>query len=379
VQNEKWGIALMGHLIHSKDEVYRVLAERLNKEPVGAPVNDTLMAILQSLYTESEAIIGSKFALVPMKMEQIADIVGISREQLKPILDNMANKGLVMDFPRRETSYYMLAPMVIGFFEYTFMRVRDEVNMRDLAELFHSYFQNKEAREEFSGINTRMMRTLVYEKLIPVAVETEVLTYERASEIIRQFGGGALSMCACRHKASHLGKSCEAPLEVCTSLGSAAEWVIRRGMGKSATTEELLRVLDKTEELGLVHNCDNVLNKPTYICHCCGCCCVVLTSINEYGQHSTQPSNFIPSLESDTCSGCGICADSCLIGAITMYAEGDEAEVPVVNNEICIGCSVCASSCPSGSLYMSRRSVLHIPPRNSKDKFLRIAQEKGKI
>jgi len=272
----------------------------------------------------------------------------------------------------------MLAPMVIGFFEYTFMRVRDEVNMKDLAELFHSYFQNKEVREEFSGINTRMMRTLVYEKLIPVAVETEVLAYERASEIIRQSGGGALSMCACRHKASHLGKSCGAPLEVCTSLGSAAEWVIRRGMGKPATVEELLRVLDKTEELGLVHNCDNVLNKPTYICHCCRCCCVVMTSINEYGQHSTHPSNFIPALETDTCCGCAICADRCLIGAITMYEEGNEIEVPAVNNEICIGCGVCASSCPSGSLSMSRRSVLQIPPKNSMDKFSRIAREKGK-
>jgi formate hydrogenlyase subunit 6/NADH:ubiquinone oxidoreductase subunit I len=369
----------MGHLIHSKDEVYRALAERLNKEPVGAPFNETLMGILQSLYTESEAIIGSKFPLVPMKIEKIAEIVGISLEQLKPILDNMANKGLLIDFPRRETSFYMMAPMVIGFFEYTFMRVRDEVNMRDLAELFQTYFQNKEVREEFSGINTRMMRTLVYEKLIPVAVETEVLTYERASEIIRQFDGGALSMCACRHKAIHLGKSCGAPLEVCTSLGSAAEWVIRRGMGKPATAEELLRVLDKTEELGLVHNCDNVLNKPTYICHCCSCCCVVLTSISEYGQHSTHPSNFIPRLESDTCSGCGICVDRCPIGAITtMDEEGTEREFPSVNNEICIGCGVCVSSCPNDSLSMSRRSVLHIPPKNSQDKFLRIAQEKSK-
>jgi len=368
----------MGHLIHSKDEVYRALAERLNKEPVGAPVNDTLMAILQRLYAEGEAMVGSKLPLVPMKIEQISDIVGISLEKLKTLLDNMANKGLLIDFPRRETSYYMLAPMVIGFFEYTFMRVRDEVNMKDLAELFHSYFQNKEVREEFSGINTRMMRTLVYEKLIPVAVETEVLAYERASEIIRQSGGGALSMCACRHKASHLGKSCGAPLEVCTSLGSAAEWVIRRGMGKPATVEELLRVLDKTEELGLVHNCDNVLNKPTYICHCCRCCCVVMTSINEYGQHSTHPSNFIPALETDTCCGCGICADRCLIGAITMYEEGNEIEVPAVNNEICIGCGVCASSCPSGSLSMSRRTVLQTPPKNSMDKFSRIAREKGK-
>jgi len=367
----------MGHLIHSKDEVYRALAERLNKEPVGAPVNDTLMAILQRLYAEGEAMVGSKLPLVPMKIEQISDIVGISLEKIKTILDNMANKGLLIDFPRRETSYYMLAPMVIGFFEYTFMRVRDEVNMKELAELFHSYFQNKEVRQEFSGINTRMMRTLVYEKLIPVAVETEVLAYERASEIIRQSGGGALSMCACRHKASHLGKSCGAPLEVCTSLGSAAEWIIRRGMGKPATVEELLRVLDKTEELGLVHNCDNVLNKPTYICHCCRCCCVVMTSINEYGQHSTHPSNFIPALEINTCCGCGICADRCLIGAITMYEDGNEIEVPAVNNEICIGCGVCASSCPSGSLSMSRRSVLQIPPKNSMDKFSRIAREKG--
>ncbi|MEN6460524.1 MAG: 4Fe-4S binding protein [Syntrophomonas sp.] len=368
----------MGHLINSKDEVYRVLAERLNKEPVGAPVNDTLMLILQRLYSQSEALVGSKFPLVPMKIEQIADIVGISSQQLRPLLDNMADKGLVMDFPRRETSYYMLAPMVIGFFEYTFMRARDEVNMRDLAELFQSYFQNNEARKEFSGISTRMMRTLVYEKLIPIAVETEVLPYEKASEIIRQSGGGALSMCACRHKASHLGKACEAPLEVCTSLGSAAEWVIRRGMGKPATVDELLRVLDETEQLGLVHNCDNILNKPTYICHCCKCCCVVMTTINEYGLPSTHPSNFIPILEPEMCLGCGICAERCLIGAIAIHEKGNETEVPIINNEICIGCGVCVSSCPNGSLSMSRRAVLHIPPKNSKDKFSRIAREKGK-
>ncbi|MEN6351736.1 MAG: (Fe-S)-binding protein, partial [Syntrophomonas sp.] len=252
----------MGHLIQSKDEVYRALAERLNREPVGVLINDTLMEIIQRLYTESEAVLGSRFPMVPMKIERIAQITGISPEQLKPLLDSMADKGLVMDFPRRDTTFYMLAPMVIGFFEYTFMRVRSDVDMKELAELFNSYFNDEKARKEFSGIDTRMMRTLVYERLIPVAVETEVLTYERASEIIRKAGGGVLSLCACRHKASHLGKACEAPLEVCTSFGNAAEWIIRRGMGRPATIEELIQVLDRTEELGLVHICDNVLNNP---------------------------------------------------------------------------------------------------------------------
>lgn len=369
----------MGHLIHIKDEVYRALAERLNKNPVGVPINENLMNILRCLYTETEARVGSKFPLIPMAVERIANITGMEKEQLKTILDGMAIKGLVLDIPRRETVYYMLAPMVVGFFEYTFMRAQDDTSMKELAELFQSYFHNKEVWDEFSGDDIRMMRTLTYENLIPLAVETEVLTYERASEIIRQSGGGAISMCPCRHKASHLGKSCGAPLDVCTTLGNAAEWIVRRGMGKSATVDELLQVLDQAEKIGLVHNCDNVLNKPAYICHCCGCCCVILSGINEFGKYATHPSNFIPLLETETCTGCFTCVNSCHIKAITMHDDGNGIEFPVVNKEICVGCGVCASVCPYGSLIMSRRSVLHIPPNNSKEKFLGIARKKGKI
>lgn len=224
-----------------------------------------------------------------------------------------------------------------------------------------------------------MMRTLVYENLIPVAVKTEVLTCERASEIIRQPGGGDISIIPCRHKAIHLGKYCGAPLEVSTSLGTAAEWIIRRSLGKPATVDELLQVLDQTEKLGLVHNCDNVLNKPAYICHCCGCCCVILTGINEAGKYGTHPSNFTPELSTETCTGCGSCAESCHINAIQMQSDKGEIEVPVVDKSVCIGCGVCASACPTGSLTMSRRSNLHIPPDNAKEKFSRIAREKGKV
>lgn len=58
-----------------------------------------------------------------------------------------------------------------------------------------------------------------------------------------------------------------------------------------------------------------------------------------------------------------------------MNNDDNESEFPVVNNEICIGCGVCASSCPNDSLTMSRRSILHVPPKSTRDKFLQIAQE----
>jgi len=368
----------MGHLSYSKDEVvYQVLAERLNREPVGVKMNAAMMALLRGLYTESEALVGSQFPLVPIRLDKIASITGMETGQLLPILERMAQKGLIIDMPRRDSVYYSLAPIMIGFFEYTFMRTREDTDMQGLAELFATYFEDREARDLMAGITTRMERTLVYERLIPAAVETEVLPYERASEIIRQAGGGAISLCACRHKASHLGRACDAPMDVCTTLNPAAEWIIRRGLGRPATVEELLEVLDRTEKLGLVHNCDNVMNQPFYLCHCCSCCCVVMTTINEYGRYPTHPSNFIPSLEKDECTSCGICAERCPVKAIVMQNE-DGAEFPVVNQEMCLGCGVCASLCPTAALTLARRTTLHIPPRSARERNARILAERGK-
>jgi len=368
----------LGHSINAKEEIYHALAERLSKTPEGAPINEHLMAILHRLYTEGEALVGSKFSFIPMPLKKISTLTGIEETELKVILDGMSDKGLVLDIPRKDTFYYMLAPMLVGFFEYTFMRTGDHVHLKELAELFETYFHSPGVMKEIAGLDTKVMRTLIYENVLPLAVETEVLDYEKATEIIKQSGGGAITTCACRHEASHLGTACDAPQEVCISLGGAAEWIIRKGWGKAATVEDLLNVLKRTQELGLVHLCDNVMNKPTYICNCCGCCCKVLRGINEQQVFATHPSNFIPSVELESCIGCGICADKCQIHAITMTAQEDGSEVPVIKNEICIGCGVCSAACPSGSLTMSRRSVQLIPPANVKEKFQRMAQEKGR-
>lgn len=368
----------MGHIINSKEEIYHALAERLSKTPEGAPINEELMAILYRLYSESEALVGSKFSSIPMTLEKIATLTGIEEKELKIILDGMSDKGLILDIPRKNSFYYMLAPMLVGFFEYTFMRTRDDVNLKELAELFETYFHSAGVMKEIAGLDTKVMRTLIYENIIPLAVETEVLDYERASEIIRESGGGAITMCACRHEASHLGKACDAPVEVCMSLGGAAEWIVRKGLGKPATVDDLLNVLEETQKLGLVHLCDNVLNKPTYICNCCGCCCKVLRGINEQQVFATQPSNFIPSLDLDSCISCGLCADKCQINAIIMTDQGNGLEVPVLKNEVCIGCGICSDACPSGSLIMSRREVLSVPPVNGREKLKRMATEKGR-
>ncbi len=369
----------MGHLQNEIKQVYHALAHQLNRLPQSAPINDTFMEILYRVYTETEARVASKFPLLPMTLDKIAVLTSTPEEELKPILMEMSLKGLIMDVPRKDNTYYSLSPLLVGFFEMTFMRAGNNVlPVKELAELFEVYFKTDGVAEAVLGKETKTMRALVYESLISAAVETEVLSYEKASEIIRQSGGGAIAMCPCRSKATHLGKACDAPLETCTAFGTMGDWMISKGLAKPASVDEMLRVLDQTQELGLVHLVDNIMNKPAGMCHCCGCCCTLIGNKDGNGAPFAHSSNFIPKVELENCVSCGICAEKCHINAITMQDDENGTEVPVVNQDICIGCGVCASACPSGALNMSRRPVLIIPPENYKEILKRYTEQKVK-
>jgi hypothetical protein len=129
----------MGHLGHGKADVFRALAARLDKNPVGAPLSETLMRILHIMYTEQEAAVGSKFPFGFTTLDRLAALTSMTEGDLAPILESMAAKGLVVDMPRRERALYSLSPLIIGFFEYTFMRTGGSLPLGELADLFERY------------------------------------------------------------------------------------------------------------------------------------------------------------------------------------------------------------------------------------------------
>jgi hypothetical protein len=128
----------MGHL-GAKNEVYRALAYRLNQNPVGAPFSETLIQILYLMFQEKEAELGSRFPAGFTTAERLSHTTGIPEADVIDHLNKMADKGLVIDVSRKENTFYMLAPLVIGFFEYTFMRTGGTLPLKDLAELFERY------------------------------------------------------------------------------------------------------------------------------------------------------------------------------------------------------------------------------------------------
>ncbi len=369
----------MGHL-SQKEELLKALQERLDKNPVGVPPHEALFGVLEILFTEKEAYVGSRFPLLPSPFEVIEKAVEpLKGDELRAILKSMSGKGLVIDYEKDGEEYFALSMAMVGFFEYTFMRTSETLPMRKLAELMHDYRQNSEFYKDFFGSETNRTRILIYESTLP-KVTKEVLTYEKASELIKEAGYGSLTKCYCRHEAQHLGDDCKkAPIDdICMGLGRGSDYLIKHGYARRATVDELLAVLKKAEELGLVHLSDNVQDKPTFICNCCGCHCGILDGINKKNMpNAIAPSNYIASSNQELCIACGTCEESCQINAIELVEEDGE-EFAVVNQMRCLGCGICAHVCPEDAMDMKERENIKEPPKKFKELWQRLILEKGK-
>lgn len=353
------------------ENIYENLIDRLNQYPAGAPKTERFIELLQTLFTEEEAKMGAAMPIFPTPISSIAESVGIDEAEVKPILETMANKGLVYHRAQDGQDSYSLFPLVPGIFELQFMKGEVSEKTKKLAGLFDEMWYSGWADDLFAS-KTQMARVVVMEKEIPSGVE--VFPYEKASKFIEQAEYLSLSVCYCRHEKDLLGKSCGRSKDVCIQFGPFAKYVVERDFGRKITKEEAYKILDKAEEEGLVHLSDNSQKRINFICNCCGCCCGILGGITRlHKPQAVATSHFVLDIDTDTCSACEACVDRCYFGALTVN------ETAEVDAEKCLGCGLCNMVCPTESLSMIRRDEIAEPKRNFRDLMTAIMQEKGKL
>jgi len=157
----------MGHVIsHHRD--YRLLQERFDRHITGAPASPVFTKILAILFTPEEARLARRFPSIPKPLSQIARKLKLEEEQLHDLVQNLAQRGLMIDIEHEGQRYAALPPVVIGFFEYTFMRSRDDVPLAELARLFDEYMieDDRFSRAVFQQ-QTQIGRSLVREESLP--------------------------------------------------------------------------------------------------------------------------------------------------------------------------------------------------------------------
>ena len=272
----------MGHL--TAKAPFRKLREKLDRLPIGAPGDGTIYEILETVFSREEAQLAARLPLRLTKLGTLSRLLDIPEATLGTRLNAMADKGLVMDVDLGGELRYMVSPTMVGFFEFTMMRVREDIDQKHMAELIHRYvLEEPDFFAQFrKSAETSVFRALVHEETLPDSY-TEVLDWERVSHVVGNAGKWGVALCHCRHVEHHRGHDCQkSRMDICLSLGLGADYLIRHGLTKEISREEALDIVTETREAGLVHMCDNVQKRPNYICNCCGCCCEALCGLKKF-------------------------------------------------------------------------------------------------
>ena len=210
---------------------YQQLVARLNRFPQGAPPSDVLYGILKMLFSEREAGLVALLPIKPFTVQKAAQSVedgpgrrsagaGRTGRQGNPVGCHGLSQGQQL---------YMLPPPMAGFFEFSMMRIRGDIDQKVLGELFYQYMNVEEEfiKALFTHGETQLGRVFVQETALSHDNALHVLDYERASEVIKTATQRGISLCYCRHKMEHVGRACDAPMDICMTFGGVAASLIK--------------------------------------------------------------------------------------------------------------------------------------------------------
>ena len=379
---------------------YAQLTERLNRFPQGAPPSDLLYKILAMLFTEREAGLVAKLPIRAVTARKAAAIWGMREAEARSVLDGLASRAILLDAEGPDGTVYTLPPPMAGFFEFSMMRIRDDIDQKVLSELFWQYLTVEDdfILALFTNGETQLGRVFVNEPALAEARATRttaapdrtrddvlnVLDYERASEVIGTAVHMGVGLCYCRHKAAHVGRACAAPKDICMTFGTTADSLIRHGYARRVDKAEGMDLLAQAHDNRLVQFGENVQRNVAFICNCCGCCCEAMIAQRRFGRlNPVHTTSFLPVVDVEKCNGCAKCVDVCPVEAMTLVSANDphkprkrRAEVDAAT---CLGCGVCTRACPTAGLSLAARGERVITPVDTLHRTVMMAIERGNL
>ena len=366
---------------------YEQLTERLNRYPQGAPPSDVLYAILEMLFSEREAGLVARLPIRPFTARRAARSWKMPVAETTRILDELAGRAILVDMENgKGETLYVLPPPMAGFFEFSMMRLRDDVDQKVLGELFYEYMNVEEdfIKALFVDGETQLGRVFVQEAVLPLTNGIQVLDYERASEVVRNASAMGVGVCYCRHKMEHVGKACAAPQNICMTFNTTASSLIRHGFAREVDVAEGLDLLAEAQDNNLIQFGENIQRSVNFICNCCGCCCEAMIAARKFGvMNPVHTSNYLPVVDIEKCNGCSKCVNVCPVEAMSLTSANDPHRLrkkkAKVDETLCLGCGVCVRTCERDGIRLAARPERVITPVDSAQRAVLMAIERGKL
>lgn len=336
------------------NEIYSVLADKLNALPNGFPrtKSGVELKLLERIFSQDEAEFAVKLPGEFTFIEEIADQTGLTTREVRRNAMALVKRELAWFDKKDGKPRFRIAPFIVGIYE-GFIEEMDH----EFAHLFEQYLLEG-AVQDIMGTDPAHLRVVPSHG----TVKTDwILPYDDIRKLIENAKSFRNNKCICRKQQKLVGGECEFPEDMCLGFSNTVEM---KG-DDVITREEAIALLDKAEEIGLVHCVSNIQDGVSYFCNCCGCCCTILRGITNWGiNNSVAHANYFAAVDLDVCAGCEDCIVRCQVKAVRI-----EDDLAVVDKVRCIGCGLCVSTCSTGAMELVLKPEAEIvePPFKYED------------
>jgi NAD-dependent dihydropyrimidine dehydrogenase PreA subunit len=349
------------------EDVYIELREFLHGMPGGYPATESgvELEILKKIFTPEQARLTMQLTPAPESASAFASRTGIGEPEALEGLEGLAREGLIFRVRSGDSTTYAAISFVIGIYEFQLNKID-----RKLAELFEEYIPTLIG--QMRSTRTKPMRVIPVDSAIDAT--TAVASYDQVRELVKDKELISVAPCICQKEQGLLGNSCRGAAERCIQFGSSAQYYIDNGMARRIDLDELMEILKRGEEDGLVLCPTNTQHIPG-MCMCCGCCCPILRNLGSLDRPIDHVQTaFRAKINADLCNGCGLCEERC-----QMKALGEDDTEYAVDEVRCIGCGLCISECPLGAISLAELPDVAPVPSNTAELGMNIMKERGLV
>ncbi len=103
---------------HTNKSGYMKLADRLNRFPLCAPPSELLYKILEMLFSKKEARLVSLLPLRLFNAKMAGRVWKMDRLSTQKVLDELCDRGILMDIEKNGRQVCCLPPPMTEFFEF---------------------------------------------------------------------------------------------------------------------------------------------------------------------------------------------------------------------------------------------------------------------
>jgi len=286
-----------------------------------------------------------------LTVERIADLWGLNYAQTEEIVQRAYGRCILNKVEEDGLTKYSPADFYARLDHFAKYENWHDIPAED-RQIINLSFLDQFIKKHKVNVG-RKMRGLESENALP---NDTVMLLSEVEEMIEAASDIVVQPCDCRK----LGENCNKPVETCIWLDEGARQSLDRGHGRRLTKEEAIELLRWTDKKGLMHTADSAWRERGLhaICNCCACDCYPFRAAQELGSKGVWPkSHYIAAHDLDLCNMCGSCVKRCHFEAFyhdgsTMELDGKEKKRVLYDLEKCWGCGLCANTCPEGAISM---------------------------